>query len=124
MTADSSKLKKLVKYYGPETIMVGNRERLKIMHIGSTTLDFGEKKLKPVNVLVVSKIKQNLISVSQLTLDQPLNFEFFNDHFVIKNRESKIEITSGHRHEDLYVLKPWTKKALFSSRQHTINNEG
>ena len=74
MTADPGKLQHFVQYNGPEKIMVGNGESIKITHVGPTALNVGNTKLALDNVLVVPEIKKNLLSVSQLTSDHPYIF--------------------------------------------------
>ncbi|KAL3516301.1 hypothetical protein ACH5RR_023203 [Cinchona calisaya] len=123
MTNDSGKLTSLVPYNGPDKICVGNDELLDISHIGSTTLDVGQKQLSLSNVLVVPNIKHNLLSVSQLTSDQPYKFEFSYDGFLIKDRNTKAMIARNKRQGGLYALQPVQAFAMFST-WYGINNLG
>lgn len=106
ITADAGKLQSLVPYYGPEKIMVGNGDLLDITHVGTASINVGNGLLHLDNVLVVPQIKQNLLSVSQLTSDQPYIFEFSLSGFVIKDRRTQSVITTGSRCGDLYALQP------------------
>ena len=64
MTNDPGKLTSYSPYNGPDKIFVGNGDLLKISHIGNLSLNVGHEKLVLDNVLVVPKIKKNLVSVN------------------------------------------------------------
>ena len=116
MTADAGKLFNLTKYDGHDKIMVGNGSTLDITHIGSAAINTGDKSLFLDNILVVPEIKKNLLSVGQLTTENPYTCKFSSDKFVIKDRRTKHVIAVGSRCGGLYALQPANGAALFSTR--------
>lgn len=82
------KLKSIVPYKGHDKIFAGNGQGLQISHIGNASLktDYGDLHLK--NVLVVPKIKKNLLSVGQLANDSQCSFVFNSDGFFVKNKQN------------------------------------
>ncbi|KAK2975601.1 hypothetical protein RJ640_010678 [Escallonia rubra] len=123
MTADDGKLTNSKPYFGPDKIMVGNGEKLKITHIGDAKVQVGSKDLTLQNVLVVPQIKKNLLSVSQLTSQFPYIFEFSSDGFVIKHRETQKEIASDSRSGGLYALDQYGGEIFFSNRFTVASDE-
>lgn len=96
--------------------MVSNGQKLGILHVGNIFLNTGKHAVTLENVLVVPKIKTNLLSVSQLTSDLPYLFEFTANEFVLKSREIGKIITRGTRNGGLYSLQTDQKKAFYSNR--------
>ncbi|KAK2991664.1 hypothetical protein RJ640_028939 [Escallonia rubra] len=123
MTVDEGKLTNSKPYFGPDKIVVGNGEKLKITHIGDEKVQVGSKDLTLQNVLVVPQIKKNLLSVSQLTSQFPYIFEFSSDGFVIKHRETRKEIASGSRSGGLYALDQCGGEIFFSNRFTVASDE-
>ena len=122
MTSDNGKLIDCKPYFGSDKIMVGNGQKLNITHTGNTILHTGKNVVKLENVLVVPDIKKNLISVSQLTSDLPYLFEFTENGFVIKNRETGMVIAKGNRNGGLYSLEQNQEMALYSTRFRATND--
>ena len=85
MTNQRGKLKPLRPYFGNDHSFVGNGQSLPITHIGDVYLNTSIGKLALKNVLVVPKIKKNLLFVSQLIDDNACSFEFNSSGFVIKD---------------------------------------
>ena len=77
--------------------MVGNGHTLPITHIGKTTLGIGSSSIHLKDVLLVPDIKKDLLSVSKLTTDYPLIFEFDGHGFVIKDRTINKTIAKGSK---------------------------
>ncbi|OMO62605.1 Integrase, catalytic core [Corchorus capsularis] len=121
MTSDLGKLSIATSYDGPEKVMVGNGASIDISHSGSIVLKVDDKQIVLDNVLVVPDIKKNLISISQLTTDNPFNVEFSDIGFQIRDRRTGEVIATGKRVDDLYVLESSEKaKAFFSTRFRVV----
>lgn len=66
-------------------------------------------------MLLVPNLKKNLLSVSQLTTQFPVNCEFSNVDFCVKEWETGQAMITGKRKGDLYVL-PTSPELYFSHR--------
>lgn len=75
---------------GYEKIYVGNGKGLHISHIGSTILKTTHDNLKLNNILVVPRLKKNLLYVPKLTSSSKCSFEFNSDDFIRKNKENQV----------------------------------
>lgn len=66
ITDNPGNLEHISPHYGPNNVMIGDGFSLPITHVGNGS--FGKKsgRLPLRNVLVVPRIKKNLLSVSQL----------------------------------------------------------
>ncbi|KAK9214354.1 hypothetical protein WN944_006343 [Citrus x changshan-huyou] len=89
MTNNKGNIDKPVLYKGNDKRFVGNGQGLHITHVGNASLNTDYGKLKLNNVLVVPKLKKNLLSVGQLIKDNKCSFEFNSDGFVVKNQEKQ-----------------------------------
>lgn len=76
----------LTNYHGADTVMVGNGQVLPITAIGSVSLSTTCGTITLHNVLLVPSLKQNLLSISQLTTESSYNFVFTADSFSITHR--------------------------------------
>ena len=79
-------------------------------------------------MLLVPDIKKDLISVSKLTSDLPLKFEFDGDGFVIKDMLTNRIVARGTKKDGLYSLAGESKDGFnttifFSSRFKHVDNE-
>ncbi|OMP07996.1 hypothetical protein CCACVL1_01181 [Corchorus capsularis] len=79
----------------PEKVMVGNDASIDISHSGSIVLKVGDEQIVLDNVTVVLDIKKNLISITQLTTDNPYNVEFSDIGFQIRDRRTGEVIATG-----------------------------
>lgn len=75
ITNDPGNLTNLVPYAGSDKIMVGDGSCLNISHIGDCVK---YRNIKLNDVLVVPKMKKNLVSVSQLAKDNACTCEFID----------------------------------------------
>ena len=84
-------------YKGQDIIYVGNGNKLSISHTRHIQLHTPHGNLESKNVLVVPKLKKNLLSVSQFfTTNNSCVFEFSSNGFVIKDQNQKI-LAKGHK---------------------------
>ena len=77
-------LSNLKKYVGCDSVFIGDGSPLKIDGIGDTLVSHGKNKLMLRDVLLVPQLTRNLLSISQLTTQYPLNCEFTNELFCVK----------------------------------------
>ena len=83
-------MSQVIPYKGHDAIFVGNGEALRISHIGEARLKTKHRDLKLKKLLVVPKIKKNLLSIGQLTFDNPCSIEFSSTSFVIKDQLQQV----------------------------------
>lgn len=102
MTATSSNLDSAQVYTDKDMVVVGNGNSLPISHIGNCSIT---PDIDLLNVLVVPRITKNILSISQLTNDFPVNVIFSNDSFTIQNRTTRVPLARGKREGGLYVLQ-------------------
>ncbi|GAB2281572.1 hypothetical protein Dimus_039478 [Dionaea muscipula] len=104
MTGTISLLKNLKKYYGSDSVLIGDGTSLEIKGVGDTEVQQKHITFPLHDVLYVPALTKNLISVSQLTSQFPVNCEFSNDRFYIKDRATGHYLMTGTRRGDLYML--------------------
>lgn len=122
MIAHSGMLRNLKKYVGHDSVFIGDGSALKINAIGDTLVSDSKNDLLLHDVLHVPQLTKNLLYVSQLTSQYPLNCEFTNKSLCIKDQTTCRTMLMGHRKGDLYVLtKP--NEAFFSNRQNFGNED-
>lgn len=81
--------------------MVGDGKRLKITRVGNR--DIGSN-LKLKDVLVIPKLKKNLLSVSKLASDNACLLEFTDCDFVVKDKKTRNLLAEGSRKGYQYAL--------------------
>lgn len=113
ITNDPGNLTNLVPYAGSDKITVGDGSCLNISHIGDCVQ---YRNIKLNDVLVVPKMKKNLVSVSQLAKDNACTCEFTDSNFVIKDKATGTILASGHKHGNLYALNKAAEIALSTVR--------
>jgi hypothetical protein len=123
MTGDPGNLHTLTPYHGTDGVMVGNGESLPITHIGQANISYGSSFFKLKDVLLVPDIKKDLLSVSKLTSNYPLQFEFDGHGFVIKNKTTNRIVATGNRRGGVYTLNGGFA-SFYSHRFRRINTEG
>ena len=90
-------------YSGLDQVTVGNGH-IPIFHIGNMFLSYSSQQFKLQNVLHVSQISTNLVSVSRFCTDNNVFFEFHSNHFVVKDQVSKQILLQGHLKDGLCIL--------------------
>lgn len=122
MTTSPGMLLNPKKYVGHDCVFIGDGSSLKINAIGDTLISDGKNELLLHDVLHVPQLTRNLLSVSQLTSQYPLNCEFTDKLLCIKERATGRTMLTGQRKGDLYVLSK-SKEVHFSNRQNTASEE-
>lgn len=102
MTSSSLNLDAFKPYNGNGKVIVGNSDALPISHLDSR---FIHNKLTLLDVLVVPHITKNLLSISKLTTDFPVDVLFSNDSFFIQPRLTKEILANGRCKDGLYILE-------------------
>ncbi|KAG6414359.1 hypothetical protein SASPL_127081 [Salvia splendens] len=101
MTNQQSVLDSCAPYSGNGSIIVGNGNSLSISHIDSSKLT---NDVQLLDVLVVPHITKNLLSISKLTSDYPVDVLFSDKSFVIQNRVTKSILAQGRRDKGLCLV--------------------
>ena len=65
--------------------------------IGDTLVSDGKNELMLRDVLSVPQLIRNLLSISQLTRQYPLNYEFIDELFYVKGRVTRCILLMGQR---------------------------
>ena len=115
MTGQQGMLTHLNKYNGTDSIVIGDGSSLPITGIGNSIIKQKNNVLPLHDVLFVPNLKKNLLSVSQLTSQYPVNCEFSNVNFCVKERNTGRPLITGRRKGNLYVLSD-EPEAHFSYR--------
>ncbi|KAJ9552406.1 LOW QUALITY PROTEIN: hypothetical protein OSB04_016451 [Centaurea solstitialis] len=89
-------------YSGAEQVTIGNGTALNISHVGHCSIS---PSIKLLNVLVVPELTKNLLSISQLTSDLPVDITFSDHFFVIQKWDTKEILAKGRCNQGLYVLE-------------------
>lgn len=80
MASSSASLNTTMPYTGNDHVNVDNGNILNISRIGNTSI---AKDIDLLDVLVVPKLTKNLLSISKLTADSPVDILFYRDMFNI-----------------------------------------
>lgn len=91
---------------GNTYLVVGNGHSLPVSCTGTTKIELPSKPLVLKNILHTPQIKKNLISVSQLTLQNNVIVEFDSDCFFVKDKSSRKILLQGKIKEGLYQFSP------------------
>lgn len=101
---DPTSLQTLSDYTGPDEIMLGDGKSLQISHTGYVSLPSASRSLLLSDVLCVPSLQKNLVSVSKLCKTNSISVEFFDSHFVIKDRALGTPLVRGPVENDIYSL--------------------
>ncbi|KAM0002129.1 putative RNA-directed DNA polymerase [Helianthus debilis subsp. tardiflorus] len=102
MTSTQDCLHHSTPYKGNNQVTFGNGKRLSITHIGSSKVG---DQIPLRNVLVVPHLTKNLLSISKLTNDLPVDVLFSKNFFHIQDRTTKQVLARGTCVDGLYVLR-------------------
>jgi Reverse transcriptase (RNA-dependent DNA polymerase)/gag-polypeptide of LTR copia-type/GAG-pre-integrase domain len=104
VTSDFNALSNPQPYHGPDAVHIGNGAGLNIAHKGSSILYTSFRPLVLTKLLHVPDIKKNLLSVSQLILDNNVIVEFSHDSCFVKDQATKQVLLHGILHRGLYKI--------------------
>lgn len=122
MTSHEGILHNLRPHTESDRVLIANGDFLHITHIGDATLGSGSSKIILSDVLLVSDLERNLLSIGKLTTDYPVNCEFSDDDFVIKDRVTQRVLMEGTKQGNLYTI--WASPAaFFSTRFRAVTSD-
>ncbi|XP_019161889.1 PREDICTED: uncharacterized protein LOC109158431 [Ipomoea nil] len=101
---DAMALHTLADYTGPDEIILGDGNSLRISHTGSVSLPSNSRSISLSDVLCVPSFQNNLISVSKLCKTNSVSDEFFDTHFAVKDRQLGAPLVQGPVVNDVYSL--------------------
>lgn len=110
-------------YTDNDTVMVGDGNLLAITYIGDASISTAVGPVILKNVLYVSVMTKNLLSVSQFTKDNQCDFIFNDLGFKITDGVTRRVVASGLKQGDLNVLQQVKQTAFFSNIQQAANEE-
>ncbi|GKV08051.1 hypothetical protein SLEP1_g19738 [Rubroshorea leprosula] len=124
MTGDEEKLLNLSEYKGNRVVVTADDTRLPIKQIGDAVITprTNSEQVKVKNVLHVSGMKKNLLSVAQLTA--PGNYVVFGPEDVKVYQQLKIEgtpIMKGEKKNSVYVMSAETAYVDRTSKNDTAD---
>lgn len=122
MKFNESSLHIFYPYNGLDQVMLGNEDFFNITHIVDATLGFGSSKIPLRDVLLVLELERSLRYIGQLTSDNPVNCEFSNRDFVIKDRMTHQLLLKGTKQSNPYTICA-SPVALFSTKFYTASKE-
>lgn len=99
MIGNPGNLHSLTPYHGTDAVMVGNEETFPITHIGQATVGNRDSSIKINGDLLVLDIIKYHPSISKLTTDFPLTFEFNGLGFVTKDMITHWIVATSKRKE-------------------------
>jgi hypothetical protein len=115
MTGMQGILTNIHKYSGSNSVIIGDGSSIPIITIGDSCIKQKGKTLPLYDVLLVPDLKKNLLSISQLTSQFPVNCEFSNVDFCVKEHKTGHQLITRKKKGDLYVLSN-VPEAHFSYR--------
>ncbi|PKU66248.1 Retrovirus-related Pol polyprotein from transposon TNT 1-94 [Dendrobium catenatum] len=107
LTPDLGNLQYPNTFQGQEGVSIANGTQLPVHHSGQGLLPLPDtpRKLHLRNLLHVPKLSHNLLSVSQLTTDNPVSISFDANGFEIKDLKDHHPLHRGHLRNGLYHLR-------------------
>ncbi|XP_010252418.1 PREDICTED: uncharacterized protein LOC104593993 [Nelumbo nucifera] len=105
MTSDLGNLSLHDEYHGTYHILVGNGTGLDTSHIGSSVLNTDSGSIVLNNILRVTNISKNLLSVNQFCKDNNATFIFDATGFSVKDKATRKILIQGPIKGGLYQLK-------------------
>lgn len=97
-------------YGGDAFVKFGNGNTLKISSIGASKI---APNIHLRDVLVVPRLTTNLLSISKLTRDNPMDVLFFKSMFFYSGSSTRQVLTQGKCDHGLYVLDTTPKAYAF-----------
>lgn len=81
-----------IPYDGTDELIFRDGTGLKISHVGSLSFSHMSSSIKLNNVQFVPSMSRNIISISQLCLDNNASIEFLPHSFVMKDFFSRVQL--------------------------------
>ena len=112
MTTNLATLALHEPYTAFDSVIIGNGIGLSIANIGSFTLTSLLTPLLFTNVLHVPAMSKNLISVSTVCVDKPINVLVFDSFFQVQDCHMWVTLVHGQHRDGVYY---WLKSVLIQS---------
>ena len=112
MTTDLDTLALHESYTASDSVLIGDGTCSSITNIGSFDLTSLPTPLLFSNVLHVPAMSKNLIFVSALCADNPINVLFFYSFFQVQDRHTRVTLVRGHHRDIVYY---WPKSVPLRS---------
>ncbi|PKU86287.1 Retrovirus-related Pol polyprotein from transposon TNT 1-94 [Dendrobium catenatum] len=126
LTPDLNNLQYPTNYQGQDSVSVANGSQLQVAHSGQGLLPLPDtpRKIYLRKLLHIPQLSHNLLSVSQLTTDNPILVSFDANGFQIKDRKDHRLLLHGPLRDGLYHLprptNPNPKALHATTNQETI----
>ncbi|KAJ1700890.1 hypothetical protein LUZ63_000669 [Rhynchospora breviuscula] len=104
VTSDINNLSNFIPYDGMDKLQIGDGKGMTILHIGSTTLQFGSCDIVLKEVLHVPAFTKNLLSLSKLLSDNSLKVEFHSSFCVVKDCLTSTILLQAQVANGLYLI--------------------
>ncbi|KAI0494798.1 hypothetical protein KFK09_024941 [Dendrobium nobile] len=94
-------------YSGHDSVSIANGSTVPIHNSGQGLLPLPDtpRKLQLRNILHVPSLAHNLLSVSKLTVDNPISIRFDANGFVIKDKQARRPLLRGQLRDGLYRIQ-------------------
>ena len=112
MTLDLASLALHKLYTASNSVIISDGTSLSIANIGSFTVTSLPTPFLFSNVLHVPAMSKNLISVSALYVNKPINVIFFDSFFQVQDRHMGVSLVCRQRRDSVYY---WSKSSPFQS---------
>ena len=106
MTIDLVALVLHASYTAFDSVIIGDDSGLSITNIGSFSLNSISTPFIFSKFLHVPAMSKNLILVSPLCVDNPINVLFFDSFFQVQDCHTGVTLVCGHRRDSVYC---WPK---------------
>jgi histone deacetylase 1/2 len=115
LTNELAKLHMKEPYQGKDQVHTANGSGMRILHVGQSSLPTqSSSPLRLTNVLHVTDVTRNLLSVKKLTRDNNVFVEFHPFDLIVKDRGTREQILRGRCCGELYKFDPPFGRQAFS----------
>lgn len=121
VTADLENMSLHTPYSGSDDMLIGDGTKLPITHTGSTIPNLSHKSFHLENVLGVSSMKRNLISIYQFFNSNSTSIEFILDGILVKDLSRRTTLLNGQTKGGVYEWPNVNPILAFSSVKTTFS---
>lgn len=104
LTSQLDKLTTHEKYKGTDQIHTASGAGMNICNVGHAVIDTPTKPLHLNNILHVPTAQKSLVSVHRFSSDNHASLEYFPNHFLIKDLDTRKVLLQGRCRDGLYPL--------------------
>ena len=121
VTMDLDNLSLHAPYDGTEELIIGDGTGLKISHIGSLSFSYLSSSIKLNNVLCVPALSRNIISISQLCIDNNVSVEFLPNSFIVKDLKTGESLFQGPVKSGIYEVQSIPPQVFSSTKASSLD---